>query len=448
MKRDTPNILFVNPWIHDFAAYDFWAQPMGLLILTAILRQHGFTVSYLDCLDRFHPNAPQAGPNIRYGRGPYLKEQLPKPKGLEDVPKNFSRYGVRPDWFRADLLSKAKPDLIFVTSLMTYWYPGVQEAIGIIKDTYPDIPLILGGIYATLCHDHAVLHSGADRVAAGLGEKYILKLAADYTGFSAKIKFDPDNLDTYPYPAFDLQSKITYIPLRTSIGCPFSCSYCASHFLNPTRTRRSPGSVVEEIRYWHEKHGIIDFVFYDDAFLMDPEKHAIPILEGIIKAGLKVCFHTPNAIHVREISRKTANLMFKAGFKTVRLGLETATSGKRKELDSKVTANEFKQAVKFLKSAGFHKRQVGAYLLVGLPDQTSDSIENSIKTVRQTGITPVPAYYSPIPQTALWERAVASSRYDLESDPVFTNNSIFPCWDESFSWKTITYLKKLAAAHI
>ena len=149
MKHDTPNILLVNPWIHDFAAYDFWAKPMGLLILTAILRQHGFTVSYLDCLDRFHPNAPQTDPNTRHGRGPYLKEQISKPKGLEDVPRNFSRYGVRPDWFRADLLSIAKPDLIFITSLMTYWYPDVQEAIGIIKYTYPDIPLVLGGIYAT-----------------------------------------------------------------------------------------------------------------------------------------------------------------------------------------------------------------------------------------------------------------------------------------------------------
>ena len=212
--------------------------------------------------------------------------------------------------------------------------------------------------------------------------------------------------------------------------------------------RRSPGSVVEEIRYWHEKYGAVDFVFYDDALLVDSEKHAIPMLEGIVKSGLKVCFHTPNAVHVREISRKTADLMFKAGFKTLRLGFETAAFEKRNELDIKVTADEFKRAVKFLKDAGFHKRQVGAYLLVGLPGQTLTSVEDSIKTVRQTGITPVPAYYSPIPQTAMWEKAVASSRYDLESDPVFTNNSIFPCQDESFSWKTITYLKKLTVSNI
>ena len=40
-----PHILLVNPWIHDFAAYDFWAKPLGLLVLAALLRQHGFQVS-------------------------------------------------------------------------------------------------------------------------------------------------------------------------------------------------------------------------------------------------------------------------------------------------------------------------------------------------------------------------------------------------------------------
>ena len=58
MKADAPHILLVNPWIHDFAAYDVWAKPLGLLGLGAILRRHGCRVSYVDCLNRFHPRAP------------------------------------------------------------------------------------------------------------------------------------------------------------------------------------------------------------------------------------------------------------------------------------------------------------------------------------------------------------------------------------------------------
>ncbi|MCD4764765.1 MAG: radical SAM protein [Desulfobacterales bacterium] len=445
MKYDTPNILLVNPWIHDFAAYDFWAKPLGLLSLASILRLHGFSITYIDCLDRFHPKAPHIDPYARNGRGPFLKTTIPKPKGLEHIPRNFSRYGIMLEWFREELELIPKPDLVLVTSFMTYWYPGVKETIRIIKETYSDIIVILGGIYAGLCNEHAVSHSGADIVLAGPGEKYILKLAENHTGFSVSPKFDPDDLDTLPYPAFDLQRKISYIPILTSKGCPFSCSYCASHFLNPKRMLRSPLSLIEEIKHWHFKYNVKDFVFYDDALLVDAERHAVVLFEGLIKENLNVRFHTPNAVHIREISEKTAGLMFRAGFKTIRLGLETATFENRKELDSKVTANEFKQAVACLNKAGFQKNQVGAYLLTGLPGQTISSVEESIEEVKRNGITPVLAYYSPIPHTALWDRAVASSSYDLEADPVFTNNAIFPCWFEDFSWEKISYLKNLAS---
>lgn len=444
MKSDTPNILLVNPWIHDFAAYDFWAKPMGLLYLASILRSHGFTMSYIDCLDRFHPSAPPTDPYARYGRGPYLKNRISKPKGLEDVLRTFSRYGIKPHWLKKDLLSIHRPDLILVTSLMTYWYPGVQETIRVIKGLYPDVPLLLGGTYPGLCYDHAVKHSGADRVISGPGEEQILKLVAEATGYSITPEFDTHDLDALPYPAFDLQTKITYIPIRTSIGCPFSCTYCASHILNPKRYLRNPESVVAEIRYWHETHEIRDFIFYDDALLIDAERHAIPILDKILSTGLKVRFHTPNAVHIRGISVKTATMMFRSGFKTLRLGLETALFEKRNGLDEKVTADEFDLAATCLKNAGFTKNQIGAYLLAGLPEQSISSIENSINMVKESDITPILAYYSPIPGTTLWKKAVDSSRYDLESDPVFSNNAIFPCHDQSFSWETISHLKSLA----
>jgi radical SAM superfamily enzyme YgiQ (UPF0313 family) len=445
VKRDTPNILLVNPWIHDFAAYDVWAKPLGLLTLASILRYHGFNITYIDCLDRFHPKAPQTDPFARHGRGPYLKTKIPKPGGLEDIPRNFSRYGIEKKWFREDLLCIKKPDLVLMTSMMTYWYTGVQETIGVIKDIFPDVTIVLGGIYASLCYEHALNHSGAHRIETGPGEKQILKMVGECTGFSVNAKFDPHDLDTYPYPAFDVQRKINYIPLQTSKGCPFACKYCASHYLNPKRMVRNPESVVEEIRCLHEKYKVKDFVFYDDALLVDSEKHAVPLLEGIINSGLKVRFHTPNAVHIREISRQTARLMFQAGFKTLRLGLETTWLDIRNELDKKVSVTEFINAVTFLKEAGFDKNMIGVYLLAGLPGQQTKFIESSIRSVKKTGATPILAYYSPIPKTALWDQAVASSRYNLESDPIFTNNAILPCQNQPFSWQTISHLKKLAA---
>jgi hypothetical protein len=45
----------------------------------------------------------------------------------------------------------------------------------------------------------------------------------------------------------------------------------------------------------------------------------------------------------------------------------------------------------------------------------------------------------------MWQTAVAASRYNLEADPIFTNNSIIPCQSEAFNWETVSALKELAS---
>lgn len=445
MRPDKPHILLVNPWIHDFAAYDVWAKPLGLLILAAILRENGYGVSYIDCLDRFHPRGPQANPYARNGRGPYLKKRIRKPDGLEDVARHYCRYGIKESWFRGDLTAIKKPDMILVTSMMTYWYPGVFDTIRVIKEIFPNIPLVLGGIYASLCFEHANRFSGADRVVTGSCEQRILEIVAEEIGGGGASGSSPLNIDDYPYPAYDLQNQVSCVPILTSRGCPFSCSYCASGFLSPERAVRNPDQVVEEICFWHEKYQIKDFVFYDDALLADAENQAFPMFEAIIRKGRNIRFHTPNALHIREISKNAAHLLFRAGFETIRLGLETALFHNRESLDRKVTENDFCRAALHLKDAGFRKDQIGAYLLVGFPGQSLSSIEKSIMAVRENQITPVFAYYTPIPHTRMWKTSVASSRYDIEADPVFTNNAVFPCM-ESFSWNFVSRLKKMAAS--
>ena len=447
MRSKFPHILLVNPWIHDFAAYDFWAKPLGLLTLGGILREHGARISYLDCLDRFHPFA-EAGPSppARCGRGPYLKTVIAKPPGLTDIPRTFCRYGIPADWFRKDLEALDPPDLVMVTSLMTYWYPGVRETIDAVKSVFPDVPVVLGGVYATLCTEHAVNTCGADRVVSGPGESVILELAAELTGWSPVPLFDPQDLDTFPRPVLDLERRLVHVPVLTSRGCPFQCAYCASHRLQPRLMRRRPDSVVDEIVHWHQCHGVRDFAFYDDALLVDADRHIIPLLEGLVATGIDVRFHTPNALHIREITRPLARLMFRAGFHTIRLGLETTTFEGRQTMDRKVTEAEFLRTVGFLKDAGFDSGQVGAYLLAGLPGQDYTGVEDSIAVVKQAGVTPVIAHYTPIPHTPMWKAAVAASRYDLASDPIFTNNAIFPCRSETFSWDVLTRLKNLARA--
>lgn len=446
MGKDAPRVLLINPWIDDFAAYDFWAKPIGLLTIAAILRKHGYGVSYIDCLDRFHPELPGAVKVGEFGKGHYLKRRIPKPKRLRDVPRHYSRYGLPEKLVHKTILDSPHPDVVLVTSLMTYWYPGVHALIEMVREMLPEVPILLGGIYATLCHEHAVQHAGADHVLPGPCEAGLLDLLDRLTGYNTACGFHPDEPDTYPYPAFDLQSAVPYVSILTGQGCPFRCAYCSSWFLHPSFRRRSPGHVLEEIAYWHEAYSVSDFAFYDDALLIDAEHHIMPILDGVLTHGLRVRFHTPNALHIRPLSREVAQLLFRAGFKTVRLGLETAFFDARHEMDSKVGPDEFELAIGHLKTAGFDSRALGAYLLYGLPGQDLRQLEASIRIVKACGVKPILAQYSPIPHTELWPVAVRSSRYDLEADPVFHNNSILPCQNEPFSWEKVGYFKSLVQA--
>ncbi len=444
---NSPHILCVNPWIHDFAAFDFWAKPLGLLLLASIMRENGLNVSFMDCVDRFHPRAGSTVKILPDGRGPFRKKEIPPPEGLENTGKRFSRYGIEPEWFIEDLKKidrVNRPDLIFVTSFMTYWASGVKETISTLKLVFPDIPVILGGIYATLCTDHAVKESLADEVVSGNGENILKEIIKKYTGFDLPFHHDPDNLDALPMPALDLLSQLPYAPILTSRGCPFSCEYCASSFLERKLRRRSSQSVFNEIQHWHYNSNIKNFAFYDDALLINGKKYALPLFQKIIDSKMDLSFHTPNALHIMEITKDAADLMFQAGFKTIRLGLETTDFSKERQNDHKVKENEFINAVNHLKNAGFTSKQIGAYLLCGLPGQNLKEVENSVTIVKKAGIQPVLAYYTPIPHTPMWEKAKKFSRFDLEKDPVFTNNALFPCLEKNNRTKSISQLKKLA----
>ena len=193
-------LLLINPWIYDFAAYDFFARPLGLLYLAGLLEAQGYAVHFLDCL-----GAPHARPGP-FGTGRYPKEIIPPPPALEGITRRYGRYGISEAAFRERLARVPTPAAILVTSLMTYWYPGVAAAIRLARERFPDVPVILGGIYATLCPEHAQEHSGADRVVAGPGEAAILGILEEITGFARPGRIFPDleDLDSLPYPALDL----------------------------------------------------------------------------------------------------------------------------------------------------------------------------------------------------------------------------------------------------
>jgi hypothetical protein len=429
-----PLLILINPWIYDFAAYDLWAKPLGLLSLSAFLRNRGFRIHLIDCLDVHHPGMRESSCFSRpvrrgYGTGKFFRERVPKPEPLKSIPRSYSRYGMSRQLFMEDLRVAAKPAAILVTSLMTYWYPGVVDAVRLARQIHPETPVLLGGIYARLCGEHASRLSGADQVVGAGDPQDFSGILDTLRRFGVESEHSEKGL--HPFPSFDLLHGIDYVCLQTSSGCPFRCHYCAGPFLNPRLSRKDPEEVLAEILFWHRVFGVQDFAFYDDALLMDFDSHLGIILDRVVGTKVPLRFHTPNALHVRGITRPVARLLFASGFKTIRLGLETCNMDLHKNLDGKVSPGEFEKAVAHLAAAGFSKEEIGVYILAGLPGQPVDSVKESIDQVHRVGATPYLAEYSPIPHTKLWNKALSCSEYDLLSEPLFHNSTLLPCWRES-----------------
>ncbi len=441
-----PKVLLINPWIYDFAAYDLWSKPLGLLTIAAELRRRGLEVHLVDCLDIHHPGMtedPSRSSPVRraYGTGKFWRQRVPKPSPLQGIPRTYSRYGITSRLFQKDLEEIPRPDAILLTSLMTYWYPGIREAILLSREAFPGVPVILGGIYARLCPEHARKYSGADRVISEGGRDAVPALLRVLNALGIPCRDDAREPDRPPYPAFDLLRRIDYICLMTSTGCPYRCRYCASPYMNPHSFKRDPARVLEEISYWQKNHGIRDFAFYDDALLVASESHIIPLLEAVTERDMGLRFHTPNALHVREISDVVAGLLKAAGFRTIRLGFETADMALHDRLDRKVSKGEFERAVSHLRNAGFSPGDIGAYILMGLPDQSAGSVLSSIEYVGDTGASPYLAEYSPLPHTPMWKDALKSSDLDLAGEPLYHNNTLLPCWGEDRRAQ-VPYIKK------
>ncbi len=439
--KHSPHILLINPWITDFAAYNFWIKPLGLLSIASLLRENGFRVTLIDCLD-FNIKSK------KYGDGKFFKTKIKKPLPFKSIPRYYSQYGIPEEMLLKRFSFLEEPDLICVTSGMTYWYPGVFKIIEITKKVFQNVPIILGGIYATLCYEHAKQHSGANIVFKSGNELDAVKLVSELTGFQLRtpvgngFKPFPTELRGDIYPAFDLYPRLEYVCIKTSKGCPFHCTYCASPILSGEFYRRDPNNVVEEIEYWTTKHHVHNVAFCDDALLIEPSVHIIPILKEVIRRDVQCHFHTPNGLHIREIDREVTDLLFRSGFKTIRLGFETANEETQRETGNKVGNQEFQRAVKNLRKAGYSGEEIGVYIMAGLPGQRVGEVEESIAFVRETGAKPILVEYSPIPHTSLFEKAKKVSAFDLENEPLFHNNSILPCQWDGFTFADFKRLKE------
>lgn len=393
--------LLINPWIYDFAAYDYGIKPVGLLRIAENLRRSGCEVHFIDCLENCSRHKDE------FGFSKLRKEKIEKPGILKNIQRPYFRYGIPLSDFLVKLEAVKYVDEIYVTSGMTYWYPGVQLAIKLLRQKFKHTPILLGGIYATLSHKHACATSGADRVFRGelLEKTYFV--------------------EPYFYPAYDLLADKNILPIQLTSGCPYRCSYCASKILTPRFNMKDPVNLFEEVMYYNRAFGTKSFVFYDDALTINSAAGIKKFLRLIIASGKEFTFHTPNGLHARFIDEELAELFKKSNFRDLRLSLETSNEALQEFTGGKVTNNELKFAIRNLREAGYTKHDIGVYILIGAVWLEIEKTKEDILFVNSLGAKAILASYSPIPGTIDFKALVKNKLIKEYIDPLWHNKTIF-----------------------
>lgn len=421
------NILLINPWIYDFTAYDFWLKPLGLLTIASLIKQYTpHKIDFIDCLDRQHPGLPKILKTKKDGRGPFYKEEVNKPAILKNIPRKYSRYGLPIPLFLKELDRVSQPDIVMLTCTMTYWYPGVRLVTELIRKRYGKVPILLGGIYATLLPQHAKDETGVDFVCTGMGEKNLFPLICTILGDGYSRDINIGSLSETPYPSYSLLRDKKSLPLITSRGCPYKCTFCISPYLHENFEQISPDRILDQIDRMFFEFKTSNMAFYDDALFVNKKQHIIPILEKLIQRKYPIRFHTPNGLHIKEIDLELARLLKKANFQSLYLSQESFDQEFLKKSCNKVEPNDIVKTLDSLEKAGFSRKDINVYLLAGLPGQEFSTIKDSILSVQSLGARPYLAFYSPIPGTPEWKKAVDLGYFTEKIDPLLHNKLTFP----------------------
>jgi len=290
--------------------------------------------------------------------------------------------------------------------------PQMKHALDlakVIKNTKNHI--VLGGVHPSALPEDCLENGWVDAVVVGEGEKAFLDIVQ---GNRERIVKQPyiQNLDDLPFPdrflikeernihqAY-LDNGIRIASISSSRGCPFRCTFCASHAVWSRKVRyRSVDSVLDEFEQL-AKDLKIDFIkFSDDTFTVKKDW-----VKMFCEKKIKKNITTPWGCNIRvdTVDEELLKLMKQCGCKEVWIGVESGSSKILKEMKKGIHLAQVRWVFKVTAELGFFRR---AYILLGMPSEDIGDVNLSEKIVDEiqpdavgfTILAPYPgtSYYDP-----------------------------------------------------
>ncbi len=258
--------------------------------------------------------------------------------------------------------------------------------------------VVLGGIHPTIKPDEALKHG--DSVVIGEAEGAWDELLKDYMNNQLKPKYNGGHpeLKDYPCPKRQKEKGIRLfdvVPVLTTKGCPYKCSFCSVHNIFGNKIRHMPiDKVVDYIISSEGKN----FLFVDDNIMGYP-KYAKELFKKI--APLKINWVGQSSISFAK-DFELMQLARDSGCKGLFFGLETVSKTQLKNFRKNFTKIEqIEEAVKKIKDMGILFQ---ASLVFGFDDDTENVFDETLEFLLKNNISSAAInILTPYPGTQIYE---------------------------------------------
>jgi anaerobic magnesium-protoporphyrin IX monomethyl ester cyclase len=336
------------------------------------------------------------------------------------------------------IIKNYDPDFIGMQSLILSSHKIFRIADFIKK--HFDIPIILGGPYATIFSRKILKeHKSIDIIVLGEGDYTLCEILDSYKNKKdlkkikgiifrdknqkiIKTKNRPliKNLDELPYAAIHIFELDKYLPLPnqykrfpvvnmiTSRGCQWGrCTYCFQLF--DYFRRMSPRRVVDEIKYLKNRFGIKEIAFFDEIFVFD-KKWIMEFCDLLQKANLDIIWSC-NCI-VNRVDEEILKKMAQAGCWNILYGIESGNQETLNRIKKGITLEQARNAVNLAKKQGI---EVRVSFMLGFPWETPEMTDKTIKFASELGADFTQfCITTPYPGTNLYKECSNSKSLDKD----------------------------------
>lgn len=393
----------------------------------------------------------------------YLKKQMP----VETMAVDFNVQLLREadfgfadfrSYFHDHLCSERyqafRPTVIAISAQFTSAYHSVVDIAEVSRALFPDAMILAGGNLVTAMYHELFADSDClDAICFGEGELPLVELlqASDRKNVidshpswisreKASLPGEPfrrcfiEDLDEIPFLDYDILDLDGYqlnptlsryavgadsaraMAVMTSRGCPFKCTFCASHRAHGRSMRYySVARVTEDIDLLIERYGVKSFIIQDDHFMGGKER-PYDIVNAIKQRQGKIFFQ--NALALYALDKRFLRLLTDAGIDELVLPVESGSARVLKDVMRKPLRLDI------VKRVVADCREVGIFtdcnIIIGMPGETKEDIADGREFLKAAYGDWFRVFVAtPIPGSEMYDEAIRNDYF--VNDPVNAN---------------------------